>query len=114
MNDLKDSNTVEFSEYAVSKNIEDEPDFKWWVKDVLCKRYQIISKVKAKYWRTTHNFGIQVHKTIDEAYKIDQKMGTNFLKKSIEKEMAKFCVTFKVLKGVIPYQMREVKVKPGF
>ena len=58
MKDIKASNPVELPEYAVSKNIEDEPAFKWWVKAILCKRYQFISNVKAKYWRTTHTFGI--------------------------------------------------------
>ena len=76
--DIKASNTVELAEYAVAKNIEDEPDFKWWVKDVIRKSDQIISKVKEKYWRATHNFGIQVPKTVEEAYKIDQQMGTTF------------------------------------
>ena len=39
---------------------------------------QIISNVKAKYWRKAHTFGIQVPKTFDEAYKIDQQTGANF------------------------------------
>ena len=50
-------NPVEFAGYAVLKNIEGESAFKWWVKDILLKQYQMISKVKAKYWRTTHKFG---------------------------------------------------------
>ena len=48
LNNLKDSNPVELSEYKVANNIEDEPAFKWWVNDVLHKLDQIISKVKAK------------------------------------------------------------------
>ena len=80
MKDIKASNSVELDEYAVANNIEDEPYFKWWVKDVLCKRDQMISKVKSKYWRTTHTFGIKVPKTVDEAYTIYQQMGTNFWK----------------------------------
>ena len=67
MKDIKPSNPVELAEYSVANNIEDEPAFKWWVNDVLRKLYRMISKVKAKYWITTHKFGIQVPKTIDEA-----------------------------------------------
>ena len=71
LKDLKASNPVGLSEYVVANNTEDEPAFKWWVKDVICKRDQIISTVKEKYWITTHKFGIQVPKTVDKAYKID-------------------------------------------
>ena len=57
----------------------------------------MISKVKAKYWITTHKFGIQVLKTVDEAYKIYQQTGTTFWKKAIEKEMSNVYVVFDVL-----------------
>ena len=82
--------------------------------DVLRKRDQIIAKVKAKYWRATHKFGVQVPKSIDKALKIDHKAGTTFWKKSIEKEMANVRVAFNVLKIVKLDQMIEGKVKPGF
>ena len=45
LKDLKTSNPVE-----LANNIEEEPAFKWWVKDTLRKRDRIISKVKANYW----------------------------------------------------------------
>ena len=82
---FKPSNPVEIAEYAVANNIEDEHAFKWSMKDVLRKRALIISKVKDIYWRTTHNFGIQVPKMVDEAYEINQQTGTKFWTKSIEK-----------------------------
>ena len=85
---LKPSNPVEISEYVVANNIEYEPAFKWWVKDVICKWEKIISKVKSQYWITTNKFGIQVTHTVDEAYKIDQQRGNIFWEKYIEKEMA--------------------------
>ena len=65
MKGLKTSKPVEISEYEVANNIEDEPAFKWWLKDVLRKQDQIISNVQAKHWRTTHKFGIHVPKTVD-------------------------------------------------
>ena len=63
---LKASNTVEITGYSVSNNIKDELAFKWWGKDALCKRDQIISKVKVKYWKTIHKFEIQFPKTVDK------------------------------------------------
>ena len=62
---IKVSNPVELAEYTVANNIEDEPSFKWWLKDVLHKQDLIVSKFKAKYCRTRHKFGIQVPKTVD-------------------------------------------------
>ena len=67
--------------YEVVNNIEDVPVFKWLFKDVIYKQDQIISRFKEKYWITTHRFGIQVTKTVDEAYKIYQQTGTKFYKK---------------------------------
>ena len=67
MKEAKASSPVTLSEYIIANNIEDEPDFKGWVKYVLRKRDQIISEVKSKYWRTTHKFAIQVPKTVDNA-----------------------------------------------
>ena len=84
LNYIKASNPVELAEYSVEKNIEDGPFFKWWVKDVIRKQYQIISKVKAKYWITTHKFGIQVHKAFDKAYNIYWQTGTNFWKNELK------------------------------
>ena len=63
---LKDSNPVELAEYAVANLILDEPAFKWWVPPTLKKRNRAIAKVKSKYWRTSHKFGIRVPKSIDE------------------------------------------------
>ena len=108
---IKASNPVKLTEYVVSNTIEYEPAFKWWVKDVLCKKYRIVSNLKAKYWITTRKFGNQVPKAVDEAYKIDQKTGTNFWTKEIEKEVANVHVAFKVFKGATPAQMREGKLK---
>ena len=87
MRDMKISYPVELAEYAIANNIDEEPAFKWWVKDTLRKRDRIISKVKAKYWRTTHKFGIEVPKSVTEAYLIDQRTNTQFWTEAIRKEM---------------------------
>ena len=89
------------AEYAVANNIEEEPAFKWWVKDTLRKHNRIVSKVKAKYWRTTHKFGIEVPKLVTEAYTIDQKTGTRLWTDAIAKEMKNVRVAFEKLEGVL-------------
>ena len=63
--------------YAVANRIQEEPAFAWWVKSVLRRRNRIISKVKKKYWRTTHKHGVRVPKTWEEALELDRQNGNN-------------------------------------
>ena len=53
LRDVKEANPVEMAKYAIANGIYQELAFKWWVPYVLRKREWIISKVEAKYWRTT-------------------------------------------------------------
>ena len=111
---LKESYPVQLAEYAVANGIDHEPAFNWWVKKTLRRRDRIISKVKSKYWRTTHKFGIRIPKTVAEAYEIDRITGTNFWTKAIEKEMSNVRIAFEKLEGVTEEEMRSGKKKPGF
>ena len=78
------------------------------------RRDRIISKVKTKYWRTSHKFGIRIPKTVDEAYKIDAKLGTDYWMKSIEKEVKNVRIVFEKLDNISVEQTKTGKVKPGF
>ena len=62
LKDVKDSNPVELAEYAVANKLQEEPAFKWWVNFTLRKRHRFINKLKSKYWRTTHKFGVRLPK----------------------------------------------------
>ena len=98
----------------MSNEISDEPAFNWWFKETLQHRYRIISKVKSKYWRTSHKFWMRFTKTLKEAYDIDRQSGTEFWTKAIAKEMTKFRIAFEKLDGVTPDEMRKGKIKPGY
>jgi hypothetical protein len=89
LKDLKASNPVELAEYAVANRIAEEPAFKWWVSNTLRKRNRIISKVKKKYWRTTHKFGCKLPHSVEEALEIDRQMGTDHWQRALNKEMSK-------------------------
>ncbi len=68
--DLKESHPIETAEYAVTKGLNHEPAFNWWVPHVLKKRDQIISIVRrrtTRYLKRTHKFGIDIPKTVKEA-----------------------------------------------
>jgi len=99
MSEVKEANPIELAEYAVTAKISDEPAFAWWVSSVLKKRNAIIKKVKGKYWRTTHKFGIKLPHSVEEALKIDKENGNDFWTKAIEKEMARVRVAFKKWDG---------------
>ncbi|GAX14347.1 hypothetical protein FisN_UnNu047 [Fistulifera solaris] len=117
LKDLKEAYPVQVAEYAKANNIHDEPAFAWWVGDVLQKRNTILAKVKSRYWKTTHKFGIRIPKTVQEALQIDKDTGTDFWRRAIEKEMGKISAmgTFERWNGGSAEDIRSGKVKlPGF
>ena len=106
LSDLKESHPLQVAEFALAAGIADEPAFNWWVSWVLKKRDRIISLVKrrsARYHKRTHKFGIELPKTVEEAYAIDKATGTTFWRDAIELEMKNVRVAFDVLPdGVAP------------
>jgi hypothetical protein len=88
--DLKESHPLETAEYAKTFGIDHEPAFNWWVLHVL-KKYSLISLVWKRmthYLKWTHEFGIEVPKTIKEAFDfdLDCKNGNTFWSNAIAKE----------------------------
>jgi hypothetical protein len=108
--DLKASNPVEVAEYTVANHLVEEPAFKWWVPHVIRRRNRIISKVKSRYWKTTHKFGIRLPKTVEEALEIDRTTNADFWRKAINKEMAKVKIARATHDGHTPQQVREGNV----
>ena len=106
LKDVKEANPIELAEYAVANKIDDEPAFRWWVHYVLKKRNRIISKTKAKYWRTTHKYGVRLPKSVAEAMKLDAINGNHFWEESINKEMKKADVSYEPRDDVTPEQIR--------
>ena len=60
------------AEYATMYDIADEPEFSWWIRHTLKKRDRIISKTAIRYWQLTHKYGIEIHKSVDDAIRIDR------------------------------------------
>jgi hypothetical protein len=112
--ELKDSNPVELAEYAVANRIDQEPAFRWWVAEVLRKRNRIIAKLKRRYWRITHKFGIQLPKTVEEAIQIDRETNTTFWTDAIKKEMEKVNIAFDFIEDWTPEQVRKGAAKGDF
>jgi hypothetical protein len=62
LKEMKASHPIEVAEYAKANKLDNEPAFAWWVNDALRTRNRIISKVKSRYWKITHKFGIELIK----------------------------------------------------
>ncbi|KAG7369925.1 reverse transcriptase RNA-dependent DNA polymerase [Nitzschia inconspicua] len=110
LKDIKASNPLEVAEYAVANRLVEEPAFKWWVPHVLRKRNRIISKVKSKYWKQTHKFGIRLPHSVEEALRIDEETRTTFWRDAINKEMSKAKIAWKAKDGATPDDVRAGKL----
>ena len=117
LKDLKESYPVQVAEYAKAAGIDDEPAFAWWVNTVIRKRNRIINKVKSRYWKTTHKFGIELPHSVLDAIKIDEKNGNTLWQDAVEKEMQKVrgLGTFERWDKATPDELRETpQLLPGF
>jgi uncharacterized protein (UPF0297 family) len=71
--DIKESNPVEVTEYAVGNDIQDKSAFAWWVPHVLKKRHRIISSVMKRYLTWNHKFGIEIPATWNDGVRLDKE-----------------------------------------
>jgi Reverse transcriptase (RNA-dependent DNA polymerase) len=108
LKDARHSYPVLVAEYAVANRIDDEPAFAWWVHDVIKKRDRIIAKVKSKYWQQTHEYGIKIPKSVQEAIAIDKENGNTLWWDAICKEMKNVMPAFEKWEG------KEGELPPGF
>jgi Reverse transcriptase (RNA-dependent DNA polymerase) len=95
LKDLRDSNPIETAEYALSRDIINEKSFSWWAPKALRKRDSCLSKVKTRYWKRTHKFGIEMPKSVKDALTLDAQAGTTLWRDAIAKEMKNVMPAFK-------------------
>jgi hypothetical protein len=107
---VKESNPIDLAEYTIQNHIDDKPAFKWWVSLVIRKCNCMVNKVKKKYWRTTHKFGIRIPKTVAEALQLDKENGNTYWSDAISKEMSKAKVSYVPIDGVLPEDVRSNRV----
>lgn len=87
LTDVKQSYPVELAEYAVQNKISTEPAFAWWVPHTLKKKERILAKLKTKHHVKTHKYGVEVPRSMKDAIALDEKTGTDFWRKAIDKEL---------------------------
>ena len=84
--DVKDLHPAQMAEFAVDNSISELKAFSWWLKYVLKKQDQIISKTQ-RFWIKTHNYGIRVPITVKEEIDTDKENGDTLWWDAIMKEM---------------------------
>ena len=94
---LKETLPLEVAEFAVSRGIDTEPAFEYWVPFTLRKRDRIIAGVKSRVKSESHKFGIKIPRTIQEAYALDAANGNTLWRDAINKEMENLKVAFDIL-----------------
>ena len=100
LSDLKESHPVEFSEYALSQGLMNEPAFNWWVGFVLKKQERIILLVRkrnTRYLKRNEKFGIALPKNVKEALQLDKENGNTLWDDAIATETKNVKVDFKIL-----------------
>ncbi|CAJ1931365.1 unnamed protein product [Cylindrotheca closterium] len=110
LKDMKESFPIEVAVYAISKGIQDEPAFAWWIPHVVRKQKRFLGKVKSKYWERTHKYGIRIPKSIKEAIKIYKANGDTLWQDSIQMEMKNNQVAFEEFDGDVEKLMGYKKI----
>ncbi len=84
----------------MTQGIDHELAFDWWVLHVLKKHDRVISLVCKRttcYLKRTHKFGIEVPKTVKEAFALDRKNCNTLWADAITKKMKEVCIAFNIL-----------------
>jgi len=96
LKDMKHWFPIETAEYALTAGISDEPAYAWWVPYTLKKRDRIVKAQATRYARTTHKFGIELPRTVEQALELDRRSGTRHWTDAIKKEMDTVGIAFKI------------------
>jgi hypothetical protein len=97
--DIKEINPMEVTEYAASKELQDEPAFAWWVMCVLKNRHHIIAVVTKCYHKRNHKFGIAVPKTWDDCIQLDKENSNYIWQDKVINEIKNVRISFKIING---------------
>ena len=78
LRDLKQLYQVQVVDYYFTKGIVHDPEFNWWVENILKNSSCIIALVKRLnycYIKWVHKFGIELSKSVGEALLINKNNG---------------------------------------
>ena len=91
---LKESNPIQIAEYVMSRKINNDPAFAWWVPYTLRKRDVMVSSIDSRIKKRTHKYGIEIPTSHKEAIRLDTLNGNKLWADSRKLEMSNVAVTF--------------------
>ena len=94
---LKESNPCEVADFAISRSIDKEAAFRWWIPYTLRRRSRIISAVNSRVKRVSHKYGLELPTSVKHAHAIDEKNKNTYWRDAINKEMGNLIVAFDIL-----------------
>ena len=94
---MKESNPIEVAEFAVSREIDDESAFCWWVPYTLHKHDRPISAVNARGKCATQKYGAEVPRNYTEAKMLNDRNNNTLWKDVGNKEMENLMVAVDIL-----------------
>jgi hypothetical protein len=97
LKDMKESNPVDVAEFAMARNLIDEPAFIWWVPYTLRKKDNIIAAIKSRVKVNTHKYGIEVPRNMIHAKELDAKNNNTLWIDAWKKEMSNVSIAFEFL-----------------
>ena len=71
---MKKSYPIQVADYAEANGLAEHPAFIWWVSYTLNKCSNIISKVKSRYWKRSHKYGIDIQKLSIKYYNLTRSI----------------------------------------
>ena len=95
---LKESNPIQIAEYVMSRKINNDPAFAWWVPYTLRKRDVMVSSIDSRIKKRTHKYGIEIPESHKEAIRLDTLNWNKLWADSRKLEMSNVGVAFWVLK----------------
>lgn len=93
---MKESNPIETAEFAISRGIQDEPTFAWWIPYVMRKRDRIISSVNSRVKHVAHKYGVEIPNSVEHCYQLDKKNGNTLWRDALKREMKNLRVDFDI------------------
>ena len=69
-----------------------------------------IGKVKSRYWKSTHEFGVRLPHSVEEALRLDAESNTTLWHDAIMKEMKHVRLAFKPWNGSVGDAQHKLRV----
>ena len=93
---IKNIMPMELADYAISRKINDQPAFAWWVLSTINKRNKIINAI-TRVPKKLMKYGIRIPSCVDEALKFDKENNDDLWTKAITKELKNVLIAFRLL-----------------